>query len=77
MYPVEQHVVDTVLLVVLCLGEAHAVLLLFAILVGEDDHEVGAREISRQLVGQAVEGVLVADGALTGGDDHEEVVFLV
>ena len=38
--PTEDSAVDGVLLVVLRLGEAHAVFLLFAILVGEDNHEV-------------------------------------
>ena len=70
----QQHVVDAVLFVVLGLGEAHRVLLLVAILVGEDDHEVGAREVFRQLVGQTVEGVLVADSAFTGGHHDEQVV---
>ena len=72
--PALDGVVDTVLLVVLRLGERHAVFLLVAVLVGEDDHEVLAREILLQLVGQAVEGVLVGDGALTGGDHDEELV---
>ena len=61
---------------VLGLGEAHAVLLRIAVLVWEDDHEVLAREIFLQFVGQALEGVLVRDGAFTGGDDDEHVVFL-
>ena len=61
---------------VLGLGETHAVVLQFAILVGEDDHEVLAGEIFLQLVGQAVQGILIGDGAFTGGDHDEHVVFL-
>ena len=59
---------------VLGLGETHAVFLLVAELVGEDDHEVLAREMLLQLVGQPLQGGLIGDGALTGSDDDEEVV---
>ena len=58
----------------LCLGEAHAVFLLVTILVGEDDHEILAGEVVLQFVGKTLEGVLVGNGALTGGDDDEEMV---
>lgn len=40
MNPAQNGIVDTVLLVVLSLGEAHALILMSAILIGEDDHEV-------------------------------------
>ena len=40
MYPAQDGIVDTLLLVVLCLCEAHAVFLLVAELVGEDDHQI-------------------------------------
>ena len=36
----QEPVVDARLLMVLCLSEAHAVFLLVAILVREDDHEI-------------------------------------
>ena len=45
-----------------------------AILVGEDNHEVLAGEVLLQLVGQALQCVLVGDGALTGGDDDKQMV---
>ena len=61
---------------VLGLGEAHAVILRVAILVGEDDHEVLAGEIFLQLVGQTLQGILIGDGTFTGGDHDEQVVFL-
>ena len=75
MQAAQDGVVDARLLVVLSLGEAHAVVLRgVAKLVGEDDHEVLAREVLLQLVGQPFQRVLVGDGALTGGDDDEHVV---
>ena len=45
MYPAQNGIVDTLLLVVLSLGEAHALILMVAILVGEDNHEVLTREM--------------------------------
>ena len=74
VYPPQDSVIDRFLLTVLCLGEAHAVLLLVTILVGEDNHEVLAREILLQLVRQPLKGVLVGDGTLTGGDDDKQMV---
>ena len=61
---------------VLCLGEGHAILLGLAVLVGEDNHEVLAGEVLHELVGQTVHGVLVGDGAFTGGDNDEHVVLI-
>ena len=59
---------------VLGLSETHSVLLLIAILVGEYDHEVSTGEILSEFVGQAVERILIADGAFTGGDNDEQAV---
>ena len=59
---------------VLSLGEGHAVFLGVTVLVGEDNHEVPAGEVLHELVGQPVHGVLVGDGAATGGDDDEHLV---
>jgi hypothetical protein len=59
MYPAQDGVIDTLLLVVLGLGEAHALILRIAILVGEDNHEVLAREILLQLVRQTLESIFV------------------
>ena len=44
--PAEEGVVDGAFLVVLSLGKAHGVFLLFAVLVREDNHEVFAGEIA-------------------------------
>ena len=45
MYPAQDGVIDTLLLVVLGLGEAHALVLRVTKLIGEDNHQVLAREI--------------------------------
>ena len=55
MYPTQNGIVDTVLLVMLCLGETHALILMVTILIGEDNHEVLAREVLLQLVRQSLE----------------------
>ena len=59
MEPARDTVVDTVLLVVLSLGEAHALILMSTILIGENDHEVLAREVLLQLVRQSLEGCFI------------------
>ena len=76
MYPTGDAVVDTLLLMVLGLGEAHAVFLLVAVLIGEDNHKVLPGEILLQFVGQTIQCILIGNGAFTGGDDNEHVVFL-
>ena len=40
MNPAQNGIVDTVLLVVLSLGKAHALILMSAILIGKDNHKV-------------------------------------
>ena len=60
---------------VLGLGETHTVFLGVAELVGEDNHQIFAREVLLQFVGQTLEGILVGDGALTCCDDHEHVIL--
>ena len=45
MHPPRDCRVERRLFVVLGFGEAHAFILLVAILIGEDDHEVLAREV--------------------------------
>ena len=59
MNPAQNGIVDTVLLVVLSLGEAHALILMSTILIGEDDHEVLAREVLLQLIRQSLEGCFI------------------
>ncbi len=59
MNPAQNGIVDTVLLVVLSLGEAHALILMSTILIGENDHEVLAREVLLQLVRQSLEGCFI------------------
>ena len=59
MNPAQNGIVDTVLLVVLSLGEAHALILMSAILIGEDDHEVLAREVLLKLVRQSLESCFI------------------
>ena len=59
MYPAQNGIVDTILLVVLCLGEAHALILMVAILIGEDNHEILTREVLLQLVRQSLERCLI------------------
>ena len=59
MYPSQNGIVNTLLLVVLRLGEAHTVFLRIAELVGEDYHEVLAREVLLQLVRQSLEGCFI------------------
>ena len=60
---------------VLGLGEAHALILRITKLIGEDNHEVLAREVLLQLIGQTLKGVLIRDGTLSGGDYHEEMIL--
>ena len=74
MYPAEQCIIDTVLLVVLSLGEAHLLFLRVTILIGEDNHKIRTREIFRQLIRQTVERVLVTDGSLTGSNYYQQIV---
>ena len=50
MYPLQYSIIDTVLLVVLSLSEAHTLILSVAMLVGEHYHEVLAREVLLQFV---------------------------
>ena len=59
MNPAQNGIVDTVLLVVLSLGEAHALILMSTILIGENDHEVLTREVLLQLVRQSLEGCFI------------------
>ena len=44
---------------VLGLGEAHAVFLLVAILVGEDNHEILAGVLFLKFIGQPLDGILI------------------
>ena len=57
--PPEYGVIDAALLLVLGRREGHALILGLAILVGEDNHQVLAREVLHQLVGQTVQCVLI------------------
>ena len=59
----------------LCLGEGHALLLRLTELIGEDNHEVLAREMLHQLIRQTIHRIFVGDGTPTGSDDYEHVVF--
>jgi len=60
---------------VLSLGEAHLFVLLLTELVWEDDHQVFAREVFLQFVRQPLQCVLIGDGAFSGGDNYEKMVF--
>ena len=73
--PLQDSVVDTVLLLVLCCREGHALLLLCTILVGEDNHQVLTGEMLHQFVGQPVERILIRNGTFTGCDYHKHVVL--
>ena len=65
MEPPRDGLIDTVLLMVLSLGETHAVFLLVTELVGEDDHQVLTREVLLQLIRQSLQCVLIRDGVTT------------
>ena len=65
MEPTRDTVVDTLLLVVLGLSEAHAVFLLLTELVREDNHQVLTREVLLQLIRQSLQCGLIRDGAYT------------
>ena len=54
VYPAQNSIIDTLLLVVLCLSKAHALVLSITMLVGEDNHEVLTREVLLQLIRQSL-----------------------
>ena len=71
--PFANGLVCTLILGVLRLGKRHLVHSI-AVLVGEYNHDVGAREVACYLVGQELQCVLVRHGALARGDYHKQIV---
>ena len=59
MYPLGYGVIDTMLLVMLCFRETHALILRVTELVWEDNHKVLARKMLLQFIWQAFQGVFV------------------
>ena len=76
MYPLQYSIIDTVLLVVLSLGEAHALILGVTMLVGEYYHEILAREVLLQFVRQSLQRRLIRYGTLTGCHYHKQMVVV-
>ena len=75
VYPLQNSIVNTALLLVLSRREGHALLLLCTILVGEDNHDVLTREVLHQFVGQPIQCILIGYGALTCGNHDEHVIL--
>ena len=72
--PAAHHLVGTLFLLMLRLGKGEMHARGITMLVGEDDHQIGAGEETGQLFGQTLKGSLVRDGSLAGCYHHKHVV---
>ena len=59
--PAAHHLVGTLFLLMLRLGKGEMLARGITMLVGEDDHQIGAGEETGQLFGQTLKGSLVRD----------------